>query len=154
MPPRVSVYTTLPTPFPGLRKLLRAALHFVLEREGVRQGTIRLILTDDATIQALNRQFLQHDYPTDVLTFVLEDQPLQVEIYIGSEQAYRQAAEYGVTVQEELVRLSIHGVLHALGYDDQTPEQRQRMEERQEYYLHHFLRSLQPSKPPSSSTPP
>lgn len=136
---RISVHTVGLSRCPLPRKLLSGSVRFVLEHEGVGAATVRIILADDATMQELNRRYLQHDYPTDVLTFVLETAPLEVEIYIGAEQAARQAAEYGVPVREEYVRLSIHGILHALGYDDQTPAQRHAMEARQEHYLRHYL---------------
>ncbi len=120
---------------PIAQRTLREAVRFVLHHEGIRSATIRIIIADDHTIRTLNQRYLSHDYPTDVLTFVLGTEPLEVEIYIGGEQARRQAAEYGVPIAEEFLRLSIHGVLHALGYDDQTPTQRRAMEARQEDYV-------------------
>ncbi len=144
---RISVYTVGIRRLPIDRRLLRHAISFVLQQEGVVRATIRLILTDDATIHELNRRYLQHDYPTDVLTFVLEAAPLEAEIYLGAEQASRQAAEYGVPVAEEFLRLSIHGVLHALGYDDQTPAQRRTMEARQEDYLRSVLQHIANAPP-------
>ena len=136
---RISVYSAGFSRPPLPRTMLREAARFVLEGEGIRAGTVRIILADDATICELNRRYLQHDYPTDVLTFVLETAPLEVEIYIGAEQALRQAAEYGVAPQEEFVRLTLHGILHALGYDDQTPTQRRAMEAKQEHYLRSYF---------------
>ncbi len=115
--------------------LLRRAAETVLRGEAVTKATVRIILCADEEIHELNRRYLQHDYPTDVLTFVLEDAPLEVELYIGVQQAYRQAQEYGVPVEEELVRLTVHGLLHALGYDDQTPAQQREMVARQENYV-------------------
>lgn len=135
---KISIYKAGFRRLPIAQRRLRQIIRSVLLHEGIQSATLRLILADDATIQALNRQYLQHDYPTDVLTFVLESEPLEAEIYIGGEQAHRQAAEYGIPVSEELIRLSIHGVLHALGYNDQTPQERRAMHARQEYYVHFF----------------
>jgi rRNA maturation RNase YbeY len=75
----------------------------------------------------LNKQYLQHDYATDVITFPLDEQPLYGEIYVSLETARRQANEYGVTVVNELCRLAVHGALHLLGYDDATLEDRAAM---------------------------
>lgn len=151
---RISVHTAGLSGCRLPRTLLRNAVRFVVENEGVRAATVRIILTDDATIAELNRRYLQHDYPTDVLTFVLGAAPLDVEIYIAAEQAARQAAEYNVSWQEELVRLSIHGILHALGYDDKTPAQRHAMEARQEQYLRSFFARHLSADTATGTTPP
>jgi probable rRNA maturation factor len=134
MPLRIAIFRN------GIRErlpaaLLRRAAETVLRGEAVAKATVRIILCTDEEIHELNRRYLQHDYPTDVLTFVLEDAPLEVELYIGVQQAHRQAQEYGVPVEEELVRLTVHGLLHALGYDDQTPAQQREMVARQENYV-------------------
>ncbi len=146
---RVSVHRAGIARLPVAQHRLRQIVRSVLLCEGVQSAIVRLIITDDATIHTLNRQYLQHDYPTDVLTFVLEAEPLEVEIYIGWEQARRQATDYGVPIAEELIRLSIHGVLHALGYDDQTPHQRREMHARQEHYVHAFTYGRPKSHEPS-----
>lgn len=82
----------------------------------------------------LHAQFLHLRSTTDVLTFVLEDSKtaLQVELYVCVDQARRQAAENGVSVSNELVRLCVHGTLHALGFDDHAPRDKARMWRRQE----------------------
>ncbi|MEN3027559.1 MAG: rRNA maturation RNase YbeY [Chlorobiota bacterium] len=153
---RISIYLAGLRNSPIPRAHLREAVRFVLQQEGVSTATVRIVLADDQTIQELNRQYLQHDYPTDVLTFVLAPTPLEAEIYIGVQQAQRQAEEYSVPLAEELIRLSIHGTLHALGYDDQTASQRQRMEAQQERYLRAFFNEALPKsipeRPPSKSS--
>ncbi|MCS6966853.1 MAG: rRNA maturation RNase YbeY, partial [Candidatus Kapabacteria bacterium] len=90
---RISTYRAGLPNYPMPRALLREAVRFVLQQEGIGTATVRIILADDRTIQELNRQYLQHDHPTDVLTFVLESAPLEAEIYIGVQQAQRQAVD-------------------------------------------------------------
>lgn len=95
------------------------ALHAVLEAEGVREGVLSVAYIGDAEISEMNQRFLGHQGPTDVISFALHD-PGEIphgDIYVGADQATRQAAELGVPVAEELLRLAIHGTLHVLGYD-------------------------------------
>jgi probable rRNA maturation factor len=69
-----------------------------LQGESIAVADICVILLDDTTIHEMNRKFLQHDYPTDVITFPLEDNPLEGEIYISVDTAIEQARDYNVSV--------------------------------------------------------
>jgi probable rRNA maturation factor len=102
-----------------------------------QQGELRIVFVDDPFIQQLNKQYLKHDYATDVLSFPLERENslLEGEIYVSIDRAISQAEMYQITVQEETWRLIIHGVLHLFGYDDQTDEQRRMMRQKEDYYL-------------------
>ena len=105
------------------RARLERAVRLTLDAEDVWESEISLTLLDDARIRALNRDHLAHDAPTDVLSFALHEdgEPPLGDIYLGVEQARRQAAEAGVTEVEELVRLAVHGTLHVLGWDHPDP---------------------------------
>lgn len=79
---------------------------------------------EDEPIRALNREWLGHDWVPDVLSFRLEEGGgLVGDIYVGLDQAARQAAEAGVPGEEELVRLALHGALHVLGFDHPEDEE-------------------------------
>lgn len=104
-----------------------ASVDACLKSHKVKHAKIDIILLSDRRIRTLNKQYLQHDYATDVITFPLDEQPLYGEIYVSLETARRQANEYGVTVVNELCRLAVHGALHLLGYDDATLEDRAAM---------------------------
>ena len=81
-------------------------------------AALSVALVDDPYITARNQKFRDDPRPTDVLAFSLGDRADMIgDIYVGFEQAARQAAELGVSLQEELVRLAVHGTLHVLGYD-------------------------------------
>jgi probable rRNA maturation factor len=81
-------------------------------------GEISVTLFDDAAIRTMNRDYLDVDRPTDVIAFSLGDEARVLgDIYIGYEQAARQADDLGVELDHELVRLAIHGTLHVLGFD-------------------------------------
>lgn len=100
------------------REEIERAVRHTLASAGVEAAELSLTLLDDEAIQALNRQYLSSDRPTDVLAFSLGGgAPLLGDIYVGVDQARRQATELGVPLDEELVRLAVHGTLHVLGHD-------------------------------------
>lgn len=122
---------------------LEAAVRHVLRAEGVHAAEISVALLDDASIAAMNRDFLAHEGPTDAITFALHDpgEPPLGDVYLGVEQAARQAAGFGATPQEELLRLAVHGTLHVLGWEHPEGEERvdSEMFLRQEELLRQFL---------------
>jgi rRNA maturation RNase YbeY len=98
--------------------LLERAVLAALSMEGRDDLEVSVALHDDADMRELNRRYLGKDAPTDVLAFALgEDDDLVGDLYIGVEQAARQAKELDVPLEEELARLAIHGTLHVLGHD-------------------------------------
>jgi probable rRNA maturation factor len=107
----------------------------VLEGEKVPRAQVNVILVSDDDLLEMNRTHLQHDYYTDVITFALEDEPLEGEIYISVDRAREQAAEYNVGLYEEITRLAVHGALHLSGYDDATNQERERMRMLEDHYL-------------------
>lgn len=117
------------------------AIRLVLRGERIHDAIISCAIVSDQEIHALNRRFLRHDYPTDIITFPLEEQPLEAELVISADTARRQSREYGVTMREECARLAIHGTLHLCGYDDLRESDRIVMKEREEQYLAQFRNS-------------
>lgn len=122
---------------------VEAAVRHVLRAEGVEAAEISVALVSDAEIAALNEQYLSHEGPTDVISFHLHDsgEPPLGDVYVGVEQAARQAAGFGAGADEEVLRLAVHGTLHVLGYehpegDDRTASP---MFARQELLLREFL---------------
>lgn len=115
-----------------------------LRLEGVAQSfELGLFITDDGGIEELNRRYRGVDEPTDVLAFGGEvegfvsppDQPHLGDIVISYPRAASQAQERGHSVAQEIDLLFLHGLLHLLGYEDETPEKRVRMWARQEEVL-------------------
>ena len=104
---------------PELEDLLRSAVEATLSQAEIDAGEVSITLLDDAAIQAMNREHLKHDRVTDVISFALweEGEPVVGDIYLGADQAGRQAAEADVDVHEEFTRLAVHGTLHVLGWD-------------------------------------
>ncbi len=125
---------------------LRAVAEAVLRHEG-RSVELTLVVTDDEGIQALNRDFLGLDAPTDVLSFSAQEDsgPFVVapeaagylgDVIVSYPRAVEQAQEHGHTADQEMNLLVIHGILHLLGYDHATEDQEAVMWARQEAILH------------------
>jgi probable rRNA maturation factor len=120
------------------RKRVREIAGTVLDGEGKPDAEISLAFVDNPTINRLNLRYLQHDEPTDVLSFPLSDpsaKRLSGELVIGVEVAKAQAAERGHDVQAELALYIIHGLLHLCGYSDKTQTQEREMRQRERHYL-------------------
>ncbi len=120
-------------------QLFQDAIRFALGAERLRASLISCAVVSDAEIRAVNRRFLDHDRVTDIITFPLEEDPLEAELVISADTARRQAREYRVTVREECARLAIHGILHLSGHDDRSEEDRRRMKQREDQLLRRFL---------------
>jgi probable rRNA maturation factor len=121
-----------------------------ISQEGFDEpATVGFLLTSDENIRELNLQYRGQDSVTDVLAFSPgEDSDGFVsppslphhlgDVVVSYSRAVAQAEEYGHSVEEELNRLVVHGVLHLLGYDDSTPEDREAMWRRQEAIVRAF----------------
>jgi len=95
---------------------------FVIDRHGKKAGEISYIFCSDEYLLALNKEHLKHDYYTDILTFAYApaDAPeLHSDIYISIDRVKDNADSLKISVEDELHRVLIHGVLHLLGFDDQ-----------------------------------
>lgn len=131
---------------PDVERLIAAVLEEAASREGVDAAEVSVVLVDDERIHELNRDYRGVDRPTDVLSFAMregEGEPVQTEegrellgdIVISVETAERQANQYGHSLRRELAFLAVHGFLHLLGYDHQSPEQERVMFGKQEEVL-------------------
>ena len=118
---------------------VRAVCERILADGGIRSGKINVVLVESNTIQQYNRDFLQHDYPTDTISFLTEDRRneghLEGEVLACTEVAKERAGEFGWADEEELLLYVVHGMLHLIGFDDATPEQRTVMQEKERSYL-------------------
>jgi probable rRNA maturation factor len=119
------------------RKRIREVARTVLEGEAIKDYEISLAFVDNATIHRLNKQFLDHDEPTDVLSFPLGEGAGKVsgELVVSVEVAQASAQEAGHDVQAELALYVIHGLLHLCGYDDHELGDISAMRQRERHYL-------------------
>lgn len=105
-----------------------------LAAEGVTRAAVSVALVDDPTIHTINRRHLDHDWPTDVITFPLsgpDDPELAGELVVSAEMAATTAEQAGVGAWDELALYVVHGLLHLCGYDDTTASDRDAMRRRE-----------------------
>ena len=111
---------------------------------GVADAEISVAVIGSGAIRRLNREYLAHDWITDVLAFDLSEggeETLVGDIYICLVQARDQARRYGVSHEEELFRLAAHGTLHVLGFDHENEQERAEMFELQERAVRKYYKS-------------
>jgi probable rRNA maturation factor len=133
---RVSVAN--PYEYPLEFQRLKDAAGAVFEGEGVKACKVTLAFVDNAHIHRLNKQFLNHDEPTDVLTFPYTDagaKVLEGEVAIGYEVAKEYAADRGHDANLELVLYVVHGCLHLCGYNDTDDAGAAEMRKKEREYL-------------------
>lgn len=138
---------------PAMEQMLTQVLNKAAEVYGLKpQNEVSVVLADDEYIHKLNRQYRNKDVPTDVLSFAMNDQctdddepdiadtPEDIEILLGDivislETTARQAEEFGHSLERELAYLTIHGMLHLLGYDHECEEDKTEMRQEEEHVL-------------------
>jgi rRNA maturation RNase YbeY len=122
-------------------RTVTALIKGVCKREGISNARFSVVIVGDDAMKKIHQKFLRHNTVTDIITFSLEAENIDSEIYINLPQAKRQARQYGVTVSNELHRLIVHGVLHAAGYDDTSPRLQKKMFAVQERYIREIILS-------------
>jgi rRNA maturation RNase YbeY len=123
------------------RRRLMSLIKTVMESESAENGHINIIYCADRLIKDLNTRYLNRNHVTDVLAFDLQNDregDFLGEIYVNLQQAKRQSLEYDISYREEVERLTVHGVLHLLGYDDGNGASRRKMWKKQESYLNRW----------------
>lgn len=122
------------TDMPDEERVSRIA-HVVFGGEERIFDSISVVLADHATVLELNREWLEHDWTTDVISFLLEDDPIEGEVYVDVETARERHGEFDATLRGEIERYIIHGMLHLCGYDDATDDERSHMRSLEDRYL-------------------
>jgi rRNA maturation RNase YbeY len=108
----------------------------IIADAGLKTGVCDVIFTADEKLYEINKEFLGHDYYTDIITFNYnEGKTVNGEIYISVDRVKDNAVNLSVKLKSEIRRVIFHGFLHLCGYDDTTPELKNRMSEREEMYL-------------------
>lgn len=127
------IHATLQLDEAALRTLIRHVVH----AEEHTLGMVNVILADHDTVLTLNREHLGHDYLTDVLSFDLSDTPGRVEgeVYVDLDTAAERHDEFDTSFEEEGRRYVVHGLLHLIGYDDNTPDAQAIMRRLEDRYL-------------------
>lgn len=121
-----------------------------LEHEQVRAAQVSVAIVDGPTMRRLNADHLQHDFDTDVLSFLFDvqqrqpaasgsprgaEKSIEGEVIVNADMALQRAAEFHWSPQDELVLYVVHGLLHLVGYDDLSPDEKRVMRSREQDIL-------------------
>lgn len=118
------------------RRKIKEWIKSVIISENKKPGAINYIFCSDEYLLNVNREYLDHDYFTDIITFdYVENNLISGDIFISVDRVRENASQYGVDFNDELKRILVHGVLHLLGYPDKKPEEKKIMTEKEDFYL-------------------
>ncbi len=128
------------------RRKLRNFIRSQVEKYGYNIETISVVFCGDEYLLEINRQFLNHDTYTDIITFDMResdaDRMIDTEIYISIDRVNSNAKELGISKNEELHRVIFHGLLHLMGYADKTEEQKKNMRAEENKWLKNYKKYI------------
>ncbi|AKH96295.1 TPA: rRNA maturation RNase YbeY [Elizabethkingia anophelis] len=111
-------------------------LEKLILEEGKKSGDINYILCDDEYLLEINRQYLDHDYYTDIITFdYCKGKIISGDIFLSLQRVLDNASMLETKQEEELNRVLAHGILHLCGYKDKTEEEQKTMRSKEDYYI-------------------
>ena len=119
------------------RSSLKIFIGTLFKKEKKKLGELSYIFCSDDYLLQINRQYLQHDFYTDIVTFDLSEpgQPLNAEIYISVDRVRDNARKFNSSFKKELHRVIFHGALHLCGYSDKKTKEQQIMRKMEDKYL-------------------
>lgn len=126
------------------RSVLKKFIESIFKKEGSPLGSLNYIFCTDKRLLTINRDFLQHDYYTDIVSFDLSESnsPVQGEIYISVDRVKDNASTLSVSFQTEIHRVMFHGALHLCGYADKTKQEQLIMRKMEDKYLEMYLKRV------------
>ncbi len=113
-------------------------LKAVISSEGKKTGDVQYVFCDDNYLNDINKSFLNHDTFTDIITFSTTDNDdiISGEIYISIDRVTENSKVNLVSLNDELNRVMVHGILHLIGYNDLSDSEKMLMRSKEDYYLH------------------
>ena len=115
-------------------------IYACVDKEQAKIGNVNLIFCDDEYLLEINKNHLQHDYYTDIITFDYSDEnEINGDIFISIDRVSDHSFEYDTTFDKELARVMIHGFLHLLGYNDHTEEEQKIMRQKEDECIDFLL---------------
>jgi len=119
------------------RKALKSFIEFIFKCEKSSLRSINYIFCTDKKLREINKQYLNHDYFTDIITFNLSEpgKPIISEVYVSIDRIKENAKNIGISYKSELHRVLFHGVLHLCGYSDKRQTDKLIMRSREDFYL-------------------
>ena len=124
------------------RAALKQQIQKLFKAENCVLSNLNIIFCTDKALLQINRDFLQHDYYTDIITFPINQSKacIEAELYISIDRIRDNAKTAAVSFKEELHRVIFHGCLHLTGYNDKSSQQIKKMREREDHYLRLYLK--------------
>jgi len=117
-------------------KILVLHLNSLIKNELKLLGDISVVFCSDDYLLEMNKQYLDHDYYTDIITFdYVENKVISGDLFISIDRIVENAEKFNTTLLKELYRVVFHGVLHLVGYKDKTDGEVKLMREKENYYL-------------------
>lgn len=117
-------------------RIIKKIINRIVTDARLRPGIIDVIVTGDEKLYEINREFLGHNYYTDIITFNYNEAgAVNGEIYISAERVRENSVKFNVTFGSEMRRVIFHGLLHLCGYDDRTEGEKNKISEMEEMYL-------------------
>lgn len=128
---------------PG-KTLVKGFIRSLFTKEKATLKSITYVFCSDKFLLQINRDFLQHDFYTDIISFPLSEkgEPIEAEIYISTDRVKENALIHGKTYKNEMNRVLFHGALHLCGYKDKKKSEIVRMRKKEDQYLHLFEKML------------
>ena len=122
--------------FVSFRSEIKTIITYVLFHEKETIDAVNVLFCSDRKIIKYNREYLNHDYETDIITFRYDGEGFtESDIIISVETVKRNSLLYKSGFRNEIYRVVIHGILHLCGYEDGTAKQKARMRKKEDYYL-------------------
>lgn len=135
----IQVFNQVDAPLPFQSKLLTDIAQQVAEHEACSFNFVEVVYVDEAKIIEINKEHLDRDYVTDIISFRYDDsednQQIEGTLFCCAPRIKEQAHEFGESQQREFLRIYIHGLLHLMGYEDQSPETKEQMTAQEDFYL-------------------
>ncbi len=123
------------------RTQLKKFIENIFKKEGKKLESLNYIFCTDKSLLEINRQFLKHDFYTDIITFDLSDSDaVKADIYISIDRVKENALDHNTSFKQELHRVLFHGVLHLSGYKDKKKGEIQAMRIKEDYYLDTYFK--------------
>ena len=123
-------------PFSIQKAHLNTFVKHLIINEIKRQGDISVVFCSDNYLLEMNKEYLEHDYFTDIITFdYVEENVISGDLFISYDRVVENAQNLNIEVIKELYRVVFHGILHLCGYKDKTNEEQKLMTEKENYYL-------------------
>jgi rRNA maturation RNase YbeY len=122
------------------REYLKTQIRKLFKREGKQLDSLNYVFCSDERLLEINRQYLEHDFYTDIITFDLSELRgiIQGEVYISIDRVRDNAKEHAVSIAQELRRVIFHGALHLCGYGDKSAKEQESMRYKEDEYLQLF----------------